>query len=226
MNLIAAIFAAALSLHAGAAIVVTEVMSDSSHPGGTNNGDWFELTNSGATSVDITGWTWDDASAVPGSANFGSISSIGAGQSIIVTAESTSKEADWIIDWGISNSVPVVNLGGSNFEGFDAPGDSLNIYNANDEIVTNATFGDATAGSTFEWDTSGVSLGISVSGENGAFVAVQNGKTSGEGPGTDIGSPGIAAIPEPSSCLLIGISLTILMTFRKRTAGSSNPMAG
>ncbi|HOS45355.1 MAG TPA: lamin tail domain-containing protein, partial [Paludibacter sp.] len=42
-----------------AQIRITEVMSQSG-TGGTE--DWFELTNFGTTSVDITGWKMDDNS--------------------------------------------------------------------------------------------------------------------------------------------------------------------
>ena len=42
------------------AIVITEVMSNSGNGGGTGNGDWFEIFNSGSTAIDMTDWSWDD----------------------------------------------------------------------------------------------------------------------------------------------------------------------
>lgn len=50
----------ALCPTAHAALVITEVMSSSGHPGGPANGDWFELHNSGASTLDLTGYYWDD----------------------------------------------------------------------------------------------------------------------------------------------------------------------
>ena len=200
-----------------AALVITEVMSSSIHAGGTNNGDWFELTNTGGSAVDITGWSWDDSSNIAGSANFGSITSIGAGQSIIFTEETVGAEAAWVVDWGISG-VTVVNLGSSVFQGLGSGGDAVNIYNASNVLVTGVTFGAATTGFSFEWDTTGASLGLSVVGQNGAFQAAENGQTTGAGPGIDVGSPGVAAVPEPATTtmLLGGFGMMVWMLRRKR----------
>ncbi|MBC8040003.1 MAG: lamin tail domain-containing protein [Opitutaceae bacterium] len=199
-TLLVAVALGGMSAGAQAAIVITEVMSSSAHTGtgNTSNGDWFELTNTGASAVDLTGWSWDDSTGLAGSANFGSVTSISAGQSIIFGEETVGFESAWIADWGTSG-VTVINLGGTVFQGLGSTGDSVIIYNASSVVVTSVTFGTATAGFTFEWDTSGQSLALSVLGENGAFRASFDGKTSGEGPGLDIGSPGFAAVPEPST---------------------------
>jgi len=208
----------ALSSHA--AIVITEVMSSSAHSGSgnTSNGDWFELTNTGGSAVNITGWSWDDNSFTPGSATFGGITSIAAGQSIIFTEETLGAEAAWISDWGLSG-VTVVNLGGTVFQGLGAPGDSVRIYDNLNATVASVTFGASTAGFSFAWDTNGNSLGLSAISQNGAFQAAFDGKTSGEGPGIDIGSPGFAAIPEPSTyAALAGFAmLGIALNRRRRT---------
>jgi hypothetical protein len=204
---------------AHAAIVITEVMSSSAHSGGTNNGDWFELTNTGGSAVDITGWSWDDNTNTAGSANFGGLTSIAAGQSVIFTEETVGAEASWISAWGLSG-VTVVNLGSSVFQGLGAL-DSVNIYDASNALVSSVTLTAATAGFSFEWDTSGQSLGLSVVGENGAFRAVSNGQTTGLGAGVDVGSPGFAAVPEPATFAVfagaaaLGIALS---RRRKRSA--------
>lgn len=179
--------------------MITEVMSSSAHAGGSNNADWFELTNTGAAAVSIAGWSWDDDSATAGSANFGTVTSIAPGQSVIITGETTGAEATWLSNWGLSG-VTVFNLDNA-FQNFSANGDMLNIYDASNALVTSVTFGLATTGASFEWNTSGGSLGVSVAGENGAFVAASNGQNTGLGPGTDVGSPG-TAVPETSTALL------------------------
>jgi hypothetical protein len=199
-------------------ILVTEVMSSSAHPSdGTANDDWFELTNTGLSSIDITGWSWDDDSHTAGSANFGSLTSIGAGQSVIITGEAKGTEAAWLTDWGISG-VTVVALGNATFQAFGANGDQVNIYNSSNALVTSVSFGIATQGSSFAWDAGGNSLGISVVGQNGAFKAVLNGGNAAPGPGQDIGSPGyVSPVPEPGTVALLGAGVgLVLYGFRRR----------
>jgi hypothetical protein len=194
------------------AIVITEVMSSSGHGGGTNNGDWFEIINTGASAVDITGWTWNDNDSTNSPGNFGSLTSIGAGQSVIIAEEDAS---GFISAWGLSG-VTVVGLGGTIFQGLSGPnGDSVIIYDNLGAVVASVTFGAAVQGSSFEWDSNGTSLATSIAGQNGAFVASANGQTTGPGPGTDIGSPGIAVVPEPSSLLLSGLGALALLTRRR-----------
>lgn len=203
---------ACVSTQAG--LVITEVMSSSIHSGGTNNGDWFELTNNGVTAFDLTGFSWDDDSNTPGVASFGGITSIGAGQSIIFTDETVGAESSWIANWGLSG-VTVVNLG-SGSPGLGNGGDAIYIYNGSGVLVTSVTFGASTAGSSFEWDINGNSLGLSVLGENGAFRALSNGQTTGNGPGLDIGSPGVA-VPEPSTyAMLIAGAGVMFWTMRRK----------
>lgn len=190
-------------------------MSSSAHGSGSNNGDWFELTNSGPVAVNITGWSWDDDSMEPGSAFFGGLTSIAAGQSIIITEEPIGSAAQWSADWGISG-VTVITLGGSNFRNFGANGDSIYIFDASNNVVASVTFGVATQGRSFEWDMNGEYLGISVVGEYGAFRAVSNGETP-PGPGIDVGSPGFAVVPEPSTIALFALAFgtVVLAGFRK-----------
>ncbi len=197
-----------------AALVITEVMSSSAHAGGTNNGDWFELTNTGPLALNITGWSWDDNSNTAGSATFGGYTSFAAGQSVIFSEETVGAEAAWITDWGITG-VTVVNLGNGAFQGLGAGGDAVNIYNASNVLVASVTFGSATTGFSFEWDTLGNSLGLSAIGQKGAFQAAENGQTAGAGPGVDVGSPGVA-VPEPAAAMLLASAGMMLWVLRRK----------
>jgi hypothetical protein len=196
----------------GAAIIITEVMSSSLHPsGGSNNGDWFEITNTGNSSINVTGWSWDDSSKAPGSSNFGTLTVIAAGQSVIISEEPIASESTWLGDWGLSGVV-VSTIGGASFQGLGAGGDEVNIYDDTGALVTRVTFGTATGGASFEWDTAGNPLGTSVIGENGAFRATTDGFG---GAGQDVGSPGFALVPEPGYAGLTFLGVISLLTRRK-----------
>lgn len=205
------------ALTANAAIVITEVMSSSAHPGGTNNADWFELTNTGVSAVNVTGWSWDDDSNTPDTATFGSLTSIAAGASVIISQETIGAESSWISNWGLSG-VTVVNIGsGGSVPGFSNAGDTIYIYDATDTLVTSVTFGAASSGFSFEWDASGNSLGLSAIGVNGAFQAVSNGASAA---GVDVGSPGFAVVPEPSTYAALAgfVMLGVALNRRRRQA--------
>src|SRR5215471_8585991 len=75
----------ALAHSASAAIISSEVdPSGSSMASNTYNADWFELTNTGASAQDITGWKMDDNSHTFGSAvGLRGVTSIAPGQSVV-----------------------------------------------------------------------------------------------------------------------------------------------
>jgi hypothetical protein len=195
------------------AVVITELMSFSSHGGGSNNADWFELTNTGPGTVSLIGWSWDRLSNTAGTATFGNVTSMAGGTSLIFTLETLGAESSWISNWGLAG-VTVVNLG-NGVPSFLSSGDRLYIYDETNAPVTSVNFGAATQGKTFEWDKLGNSLGLSVAGENGAYSAISNGQTSSPSPGVDIGSPGFA-VPEPSRMLFLAMSTLATITRRRR----------
>lgn len=200
-----------VGVSAKADLVITEVMSSSAHSSGTNNGDWFELTNTGPSSVDLSTFSWDDNSAAAGSAGFGGITSIAAGESVIVSQETVGTESSFLSDWGLTGSgVQVATIGNTDFQNFSSTGDEVNVYDGSSTLVASVSFSTATQGFTFEWDTSGNSLGLSVAGENGAYVAPSDGAG---GAGVDVGSPGV--VPEPAGFVLMGIGSLLLARRRQ-----------
>ena len=105
---------AASTLLAQADIIITEVNSNSA------GGDFFELHNTGASAVDLTGWKWDDDSLTPSSgATFGSIS-IPAGGVLVVSNGTTGTEAAFKTAWNLTGDVSVVATGGPGLGGNDA----------------------------------------------------------------------------------------------------------
>jgi hypothetical protein len=80
---------AGVSAAATASVVISEV-----HPSGSGNGtyaaDWFEVTNTGTSAVDITGWKMDDNSNSPAAAVvLNGVASIAPGQSVVFIESST-----------------------------------------------------------------------------------------------------------------------------------------
>lgn len=202
-----------LPMASRADLIITEVMSASSHTNSVSNGDWWELHNSGPSAIDLTSYSWDDNSVTPGSADFNGIT-INAGESIIIGQETVGQEAAWLTAWGLAG-VTVINLGNTEFQNFSSAGDEIHLYDPLSVEVTSVTFGTASSGFSFEWDASGNSLGLSVNGENGAFQADNS---SGGGP--DIGSPG-TVIPEPATMamLSLGGALAGARRWRMRASG-------
>ena len=73
-------------------------------------------------------------------------------------------------------------------------GDTVYLYDAGDNPVTSATYAGHTEGFSNSWDTSGVFLGLSANGVDGAYTAS----------GSDVGSPGFA-VPEPGTIVLLAL---------------------
>jgi len=86
---------------AQADIIITEVNSNS------NGGDFFELHNTGASAVDLTGWKWDDDSLSPtAGATFGAVT-IPAGGVLVVFTGTTANVPAFKTAWGLGNDVEV-----------------------------------------------------------------------------------------------------------------------
>jgi hypothetical protein len=198
-----------LAMPAQAAIVITEVYAAGS--GNTSYmADWFELTNTGSSAVDITGWRMDDSTAsfaasVPFS---GTVTTIAAGQSVVFAEASASNPESTLIPaftaaWFGSNVPAGFTMGtysGSGV-GLSTSGDGVNIFDSTGTLVASVSFDASTAGFTFD-NAAGITGKISqlsVVGVNGAFTSFN---------GAEVGSPGTigtTAIPEPSSFALIGL---------------------
>jgi len=111
---------------AQADIIITEVNSNS------NGGDFFELHNTGASSVDLTGWKWDDDSLTPASGGtFGSVS-IPAGGVLVVSNGSAGTEAAFKTAWNLGDDVTVIATGGPGLGGNDA----VSLFDSANNFIT------------------------------------------------------------------------------------------
>ncbi len=181
-------------------VIVSEV-SPTGSSNTTYRADWFELTNTGTHSVDLTGWKMDDNSndfndAVP----LAGVSSLAPGQSaVFVETETTPTrtttdafEAAWF-----GSNVPVgftIGTYGGSGVGLSSGGDEVNIFDTLGDRVTGVTFGTSTTGVSFDnsaglGDTTATPPTISTlsaTGTNGAFASATGGET---------GSPGTSGTP-------------------------------
>ncbi len=172
-------------------LVITEVMSNPAKnaPGVTlSTEDWWELSNFGNSAVNLQGYRFnDDHDTFAGAATITNATTIAAGESIILVSDMTP--ADFRAWWGTQNLsaglqiIPYADIG------FGSSGDAIYLWNAaagvETDTITSVMFATATKGVSFGYDfASGTFGGLSVAGQNGAFVAAVNG---------DIGSPGIFA---------------------------------
>jgi hypothetical protein len=213
-----------------AAIIISEVdPSGSSATNNTYNADWFELTNTGATAQDITGWKMDDNShAFASAVGLRGVTSIAPGQSVVFVEGTADGSTDATIDSNFTNfwfgsNVPagftIGNYGGTSV-GLSQTADEVNIYNSAGTEITGVGFGATALGVTLD-NSAGVGSSTqpdpiistnSVAGVNGAFNSANFVGTAV----AEIGSPGVAAVPEPASCALAMIGMAGMFFFARR----------
>ena len=161
--------------------------------------DWFEITNSKAVAVNISGWKVDDNSQSPVAAVLlNGITSINPGESVIFieTTDLPGKTAAFLSNWFGTTPPAGLRIGsytGSGI-GLSSGGDQVNVYNTTATTpVASVLFGTSptTTFATFD-NTAGINntitavTSLSTVGVNGAFIAANS--------ATEIGSPGVYLI--------------------------------
>jgi uncharacterized protein YjiK len=181
--------------------------------------DWFEVTNLGATAVDITGWKMDDNSYSFGSAvALRMVTSIPAGRSVIFIESGTNPDpvADPALikkfcqNWFNADVPPAgvqVGVYGGSGVGLSTGGDAVNLFNAAGGRVTGVSFANSPAASPFASFENNIGVGglttpapaistLSAVGTHGAY-SVTHTFTLNNVPVTvtEIGSPGVDFLP-------------------------------
>lgn len=116
-------------------LLITEVNSNAA------GGDFFELYNYGTTTIDLTGWKWDDESANSAdaaAASFPAIS-LAVGQRLIVSQGAVvGGEATFRTAWGLTGvtTVTVVATGGPGLGG----GDAVVVFDAAGKVVASFNY--------------------------------------------------------------------------------------
>ena len=165
------------------------------------DGEFFELTNTGPAAVDFTGWSFDDSHREPGAFDLSAFGIVAPGTSVIVT----ERDADEFRDaWSLDDDVLVIGELGVDFGNGLSRNDEINIYDDQQELVDRLTYGDEDfRGSIRTKDASGWVSDVGA-GANDPFAwtlseedDVQDSEESEE---DDLGSPGThvaAAQPDP-----------------------------
>jgi uncharacterized protein YjiK len=183
-----------------AQVAVTEV-SPWSSGNSPYAADWFEVTNTGATPVDLTDWKIDDSSNQLSSAvRMTGVPSIAPGESAIFTEgdHAAAFKTAWF-----GASVPagfqIGNYSGSGV-GLSTDGDAVNLFDSFGRRVTGVTFGASTSGFTFDNAAgAGTVAQLSAICVNGAFKSAAN----------EVGSPGTHATANVSGTVPATLSLTL-----------------
>ncbi|MEJ6485594.1 SdiA-regulated domain-containing protein [Nostoc punctiforme UO1] len=157
--------------------------------------DWFEVTNTGTSAINITGWKMDDNSNSFGSAiRLNGVTSIAPGKSVVFIEGDASTASAFKTAWFGTNVPSGFTIGTYSGSGvaLSTGGDAVNLFDASGNRIAGVSFGTSTTGSTFD---NKAGLGsttlplptistLSIAGVNGAFLAAD---------GVETGSPGTIA---------------------------------
>lgn len=166
------------------------------------NGEFVEFTNLGAVPIDMTGWSYDDDSQLPGVFDLSGFGVVQPGQSVIIT-ESTAD--DFIAAWNLSG---VAVLGG--YTNNLGRNDEINLFDAGGQLVDCLTYGDQTFPGTIRTqNVSGNPLTPAALGANDVsqwtLSVVGDEFGSYTSMGGDKGNPGVY-IPEPAGLVLLALA--------------------
>ncbi|HEX4305465.1 MAG TPA: lamin tail domain-containing protein [Solirubrobacterales bacterium] len=165
--------------------------------------DWFELTNTGTGTIDLTNWKADDEHNSPSTAgHLEGVPSLAPGESAVFVQGSSAIvedfESDWFPDGGAAAAG--VQIGYYETEhGLGTGGDWVYVYNGLNQQMAAVVFGASPASApftTFE-NPQGVGSGSGAPAPISTLAAVGvDGAFAVDG-GTEVGSPGSAVVPTP-----------------------------
>ena len=164
--------------------------------------DWFEVTNNGSATIDLTGWKMDDNSHSNANAiALNGIASIAPGEAVIFieTGNLTAAAAAFRSLWFGANPqrAPQIGSYSGSGVGLSSSGDEVALFDSAGNLVAGVGFGASPGAAPFATFDNHAGVGsstlplpalstLSASGLNAAFVAL--------GDAGEIGSPGIGNV--------------------------------
>ncbi|MEP2371600.1 MAG: lamin tail domain-containing protein [Ilumatobacter sp.] len=159
--------------------------------------DWFEITNTGTDTVDLTGFAVDDSSnSFAEARTLIGVGALGAGESAVFVEASPEEVAatteQFLTAWVGSvplDATPIGTYSGSGI-GLSTSGDEVNLFDPAGRKVAGVSFAASTSGFTYDNTAalSGPISTLSLDGVDGAFTAAD---------GHGVGSPGGLSLPDP-----------------------------
>lgn len=187
---------------AAANMYITEWMYD----GVVAGQEFIEFTNVGAVPIDMTGWSFDDDSRVPGTVDLSAFGIVLPGQSVILTESSA---AAFESEWGITG-VPIIGDNTTNL----GRNDEINLYDASAHLADRLTYGDQNLpGSIRTRYFSGNPATPAALGANDVYQWVLS--ASGDAFGSyvslsgNVGNPGVY-VPEPAGFAALALAVLAL----------------
>ncbi|MFN4300146.1 MAG: T9SS type A sorting domain-containing protein [Thermaurantimonas sp.] len=166
-------------------LTISEVMFNSISTNSDLNADWFEIRNYGSTPVSLNGFSWDDDKQRVGVNVFPNGITIAPNEAIVVWGGLQANRNAFAQMWKMpANAVQILCrdqfTGTGGFPGLGTAADMVVLYDSLGREVKKVSWSNGTPGFTFNFDTAGVNLGLSVNGVNGAYTSLDG----------DVGSPG------------------------------------
>ncbi len=218
----------ALTVPAGAAfdLQITEMWPGQSGPDLT--ADWFEITNRGdmawTSGVDGDLYYDDSSNSIIEAELIAGISSIDPGQSVVVVItiddaiiNGVEDRDDFLAVWDpVKGPITAgyLDLADDNTPGLGGGGDTVNLFIDNGGLmnIASASYPDTGNNDAQSWDSVLNTFSV-VGNASGAVATLALGGDNMDVPA--IGSPGMAAVPEPSSLLLIVFGACFVVARRR-----------
>lgn len=209
---------AASALFASAASASTVAISEWMY-----NGDEFiEFTNLTNSTVDFTGWSYDDDSRTAGTISLTDFGVVASGESVILAESDASTFRS---NWNLSAAIKIIGGNSANL----GRNDEINLYNASSALVDRLTYGDGNfAGTLRTQNISGNPNSLSVLDQDSVTAgwtlsAVNDKFGSYASVGGFIGNPGQFAlapspVPVPAAFPMMLSALAAFSLSRKKRA--------
>jgi len=169
------------------------------------NGEFVEITNTGAAPVDMTSYSFDDDSQLPGVFSLAAMGMLAPGESAIIT---DILAADFRTGWSLAPTVKIIGGNTANL----GRNDEMNIFDGT-TLVDRLTFGDQNFPGTIRTQNrSGITLPANWGANTVAawfFSTVGDAYGSRTSAGGDVGSPGFVVVPAPGALALAAAGLLV-----------------